>query len=181
MRLSKSIFIITIVILSCLFCSCITGGNGLRVEISPSDKNLNELASKIYEDSQLSEIIKFDGQIRELDTRYPIECIRKYNKNYRVSYLGAEKIAVIIFDDSGNKVSGSIYNACKSKSDFSVLAKGESLKNVQKIDPYGEYLFLYTGRNDTPKISSHYTKDGYLITIQYNDSNTIINIKEEQI
>lgn len=79
------------------------------------------------------------------------------------------------------KILGSIYNCRKIKSDFGELKKGQTLENVQKIDPQGEYLFLYTGRNDTPKISSHYTKDGYLITIQYDDSGTIIDIAEELI
>ena len=55
------------------------------------------------------------------------------------------------------------------------------MKRTMAIDPNGEYLFLYTGRNDTPKVSSHYTKDGYLITIEYDVSNVIISINEELI
>ena len=100
---------------------------------------------------------------------------------YRVSYLGDERIAVLLFDSSGNKILGNTYRTQLLKSDFNGLAKGQSLDAVRAIDPNGEYLFLYTGRNDTPKESLHYTKDGYLITIQYDASCSIISINEELI
>ena len=83
---------------------------------------------------------------------------------YRVSYLGDGSIAIFLFDGSGNRLLGSTYSTQLLKSDFDGLVKGQSLDEVRAIDPNGEYLFLYTGRNDTPKVSSHYTKDGYLIT-----------------
>ncbi len=67
------------------------------------------------------------------------------------------------------------------KSDFDNLKTGQSLDDVREIDPDGEYLFLETGRNDTPKVSSHYTKDGYFITVEYDDANVIISINEERI
>lgn len=137
-----------------------------------------DLTSRIYEDSQLLEIVKFSGAINELDAQYPIECLRVSSEIYRVAYLGAEKVAILLFDDSGNKLFGNIYSAQRLKSDFSRLEKGQSLQDAQKIDPQAEYLFLYTGRNDTSKTSSHYTKDGYLITIEYDSSNTIVRIDE---
>ena len=181
MRLKTFFFITTIIILLCLFCSCTTGVNGLEVKISPSDKSLIELVSKTYDDSQLLEIAQFKGSINELSIQFPIECLRFNNGEYRVAYLGIEKVAILVFDDSGNKILGNIYNAEKLKSDFGGLIKSSALEDVQKIDSHGEYLFLYTGRNDTPKISSHYTKDGSLLTIQYDDSGTIIDIEEELI
>lgn len=182
LKLVKSFFIITIIILLlCLLCSCTSVSNVLKAKISPADESLIELTSKIYEDSQLTQITQFNGQISELDVKFPIECLRKYNEIYRVAYLGVEKVAILVFDDSGNKILGNIYNVQKLKSDFGGLEKGQSLEDVQKIDPHGEYLFLYTGRNDTPKVSSHYTKDGYLITIEYDDTGTIMSIMEELI
>ena len=86
-----------------------------------------------------------------------------------------------MFDNSGSKVMGSIHDAIILKSDFNCLEKGQSLNDVRAVDPNGEYLFLYTGRSDTPKVSTHYTKDGWLITIEYDDSNRIINIETELI
>lgn len=169
------------VILLCLLCSCAKGGSELKVKISPSDKSIIDLTSRIYDDSQLLEIVKFSGSISELNIQYPIECLRDNSGIYRVSYLGDGNIAILLFDDSGNKLLGNIYGAEQLKSAFDGLVQGQSLEDVRKIDPEGEYLFLYTGRNDTPKVSSHYTKDGYLITIEYDAFNTIININEELI
>ncbi len=74
-----------------------------------------------------------------------------------MSYLGVEKVAILVFDDSGNKLLGNIYRARQLKFNLGELKKGQSLEAIQTIDPQGEYLFLYTGRNNTPKLSSHCT------------------------
>ena len=150
-------------------------------EISQPDKSLVDLASKTYDETDLSELAEFNGLLNELNTKYPIECLRKDNGVYRVSYLGDERIAVLLFDSSGNKILGNTYRTQLLKSDFNGLAKGQSLDAGRAIDPNGEYLFLYTGRTDTPRVSSHYTKDGYLITIEYNTSNVVTGINEELI
>lgn len=63
-----------------------------------------------------------------------------------------------------------------SKADFEELSIGQSLDDVKELDPKGFYTWTETGRNDTPKISTHDTCDGYEITIQYNDDNIITNI-----
>ena len=153
----------------------------MKIEISPSYKSLVDLSSQTYDDSLLYEIAKFNCSIEELDSKYPIECLREDNGMYRASFLGNGKILVLLFDNSGNRLSGNIYSTHLLKSNFDELIKGQSLDAVRAIDPNGEYLFLYTGRNDAPKISTHYTKDGYLITIEYDVSNVIISINEELI
>ena len=185
MRFEKSYSLIAtliaIIVLLFMICSCAKGGSNLKIEISPPDKSLINLASKVYDEQQLLELAKFHGLLNELNAKYPIECLREDSGTYRASYLGDESIAVILFDDSGTKLLGNIYSVQLSKSDFDGLTKGQSIEEVKTIDPNGEYLFLYTGRNDTPKVSSHYTKDGYLITIEYDDFNTIISINEELI
>ena len=164
-----------------LFCACAKGESDFKIEESPSDKSLIDLASEIYENSQLSDIAKLDGSITELNAEYPIECLRKSGGLYRVSYLGDGKAAVLLFDASGNRISGNVYDVQLLKSDFDRLKKGQSLEEVRKTDPNGEFLFLVTGRSDTPRVSSHCTKDGYLITIEYDASNTIVGISTELI
>lgn len=181
MWLKKTFILIFMTIFSVLLCSCAKGGSDLKIEISPSDKSLIDLASIIYEELQLSELVKFNGSIDELNAQYPIECLREDNGTYRVAYLGDGSIAVLLFDNYGNIFRGNIYNTQLLKSDFEGLTKGQSLEEVRKIDTNGEYLFLYTGRNDIPKVSSHYTKDGYLITIEYDASNNVVSISEELI
>ena len=72
---------------------------------------------------------------------------------------------------------GNIHRTTLFKSDFDRVAVGQSLDEVRAFDPNGEYIFLYTG-SGTPRVSSHYTKDGYCITIEYDVSNTIISINK---
>ncbi len=181
MRLTKYYFLIFIIVMLLVICSCTKGGSDLNIEISPPDKSLVDLASKIYEETELLELMKFSGSLNELNIKYPIECLREDNGMYRVSYLGDESVVIFLFDGSGNRLFASTYSTQLLKSDFDKLVKGQSLDKVRAIDPNGEYLFLYTGRNDTPKVSSHYTKDGYLITIEYDVSNVITSINEKLI
>lgn len=206
MRLTKcfSISMIIVIILLCVLCSCAEGGSSLETKTSPakepssdfvsetyesnsetetfsSEKPLVDLVSKTYNEAQLLEIVKYNGSMDELNAQYPIECLREREGVFRVAYLGENSVAVVLFDNSGNKILGGVHSTLKRKSDFSCLSKGQPLEDVRGIDPDGEYLFLYTGRNDAPKESTHYTKDGYLITIEYDDSNTIIGIEEEFI
>lgn len=173
---------ITLVLMSVwLLCACAKGGADLDIEVSSSKKTLVELATITYNEVELLEIARFDGSIDELNARYPVECLRDKGGKYRASYLGNGSVVVIMFDNSGNKLLGNIYSTQQFKSCFDGLEKGQSLEKVREIDPHGEYFFLYTGRNDIPKVSSHYTKDGYLITIGYDDSNSIISVEEELI
>ena len=181
MKIAKYYSLIFVILMFIEICSCTKGGSDLNIAISPPDKSLVDLASKVYEKTELLELTRFDGSLNELNIKYPIECLRADNGMYRVSYLGVENIAVFLFDNLGNRFSGSIYRTQLLKSDFEGLIKGQSLNEVKAIDPNGEYLFLYTGRNDTPKISSHYTKDGYLITIEYDASNVITSINKELV
>lgn len=171
-------FIIGII---CMAIAYFTYGSVRGIKTSPENKSLNDLVTKVYSAEQLSDITEVDGSINELNKLYPVECLRRYGKLYKVFFLGDGEIAIITFDDSFNKVFGEIKYLEKLKADFSVLNNGNTLKDVQAIDPNGEYLFLYTGRNDTPKVSSHYTKDGYMITVEYDSSNVIVGINEELI
>ncbi len=181
MRLTKYYSLILIIVMLFALCSCTKGERDLNIDISPTDKSIVDLASKIYDETELLELTEFNGSLSDLNNKYPIECLRENNGIYRVSYLGDGSIAIFLFDGSGNRILGSVYSTQLLKSDFDGLVKGQSLDDVRVVDPNGEYLFLYTGRNDTPKVSSHYTKDGYLITIEYDVSNVIISINEELI
>lgn len=181
MRFLKTHAVITAIILMFILAACSKGGIELNTEISPPDKSLIDLATKTYEDMQLAEIVKFSGNITELNNRFPIDCIRMDDGIYRVSYLGCERIAVILFDASGNKLFGKVYSAQRLMTEFDGIAEGLMLDEVQVVDPDGEYAFLYTGRNDFPKVSLHCTKDGYLITIEYSANNTITSITKHLI
>lgn len=146
-----------------------------------SNKNILELSSNCYSEGQLAEIIQFNGTIGEYNDNFPIDCIRRDFYGFRVAYYGNIGIAIVRFNDLGEKLTGEIVSTKKCKNDFSQLSYGDELQIVRTIDPEGQYLFLETGRNDYPKVSTHYTSDGYLITIEYDELHLITNITEELI
>ena len=84
MRLTKYFFLIFLTVMLLMICSCTKGGSDLNIEISPPDKSLVDLASKTYDETELLELMKFDGLLNELNVKYPIECLRKDNGMYRI-------------------------------------------------------------------------------------------------
>lgn len=178
MRIAKFVGVILAV---CLLCACAGGGDVQSATASPPDMSLVDLATTVYTDEALRDILQFDGTFRELDAKYPVECARSVSGSLRVAYQGNTQVALLLFDDNGGKLAGRVCNAVCARSDFDPLTRGSSLEDVQRIDPGGEYLFLYTGRNDTPRESTHCTRDGYLITIEYDSENAISGITIERI
>lgn len=162
-----------------LFESCEQGKFSLKV--SANDKTIADLSSKRYSDSELANIAEFDGSVDELDDKYPIECVRSYYKGYRVSYLGDGNVAALVFDSHGDKQWGRVHKTRLSKADFGAIKNGEAVADVMALDPDGEFLFLYTGSDDAPRVSSHYTTDGYLISVWYDDSYKVEKVEHELI
>lgn len=179
MNLNKVNSILAALLVVFALCSCRKEENALNVELSPTNLNVNELVSVVYDESQLYDIVQSNNSIDTLNNRYPIECLRKSNGILRASFLGDASVAVLLFDQTGSLILENIYHTSTLSSDFKDLTIGDSLKAVQSIDPDGSFVFLYTGRDDTPKMSTHYTRDGYLITIEYNASSTITKIDLE--
>ena len=136
MKSIKYYSLISIIVMLLVMCSCTKGGSDLNIEISPPDKSLVDLASKIYDETELLELTKFNGSLNELNIKYPIECLREDNGIYRVSYLGDGSIAIFLFDGSGNRVLGSTYSTQLLKSDFDGLVKGRSLDEVRAVNIY---------------------------------------------
>lgn len=181
MRIFKNLFTIITLVMICTLCSCSKAADCMSVRLSPQDETLYELSTEIYDDYELKNIAEFSGTLQELNANYPIECIRKISAGYRASYCGEFNVTSIIFDASGQKIIGNVYQTSKEKIYFDDLSVGDSIEDVKEIDSAASYSFLYTGRNDTPKQSVHYTSDGYLITIEYDNNHLISDIKSELI
>ena len=93
-----------------------------------------------------------------------------------VVYRGKTKILMLTFDSCGNKLSSEFHEMNVKKDAFDTIRVGSMLSEVQTVDPTGGYFFLYTGRND-PRVSAHYTTDGFLINITYDNHNVVENIE----
>ena len=171
----KIVFIIVVVVAVQMLTSCLLkGGFDLNSVEFNENKNILEIVTTVYDESQLNDISSLRCTINELNNRFPVECIRKDFNHYRVSYAGKNMFVVIHFDEDGKWLMTHTYKANLSLSDYKTIKKGQTLAEVIEIDPEGDYIFLYTGRNDCP-ISTHISVDGYLIQIIF-DSNIVDEI-----
>ena len=145
---------------------------------------LNSSGIFVYSDEQLTEIAELADTKDKLMEQYPtaytrtVSIVQNNISNAKpaveVIYRGETKVLRLMFDSiSGSKISSHYYNTFCSRNEFDTLEIGQSLSDVQTIDPEGEYFFLYTGRNDVPQVSTHYTTDGFVITITYDKNNVI--------
>ena len=173
--------LLVVLMLLCLLTACVKREDALEIELSPHNKSVAELSTKKHSESELTTIASFVGSIRNLNEKYPIECIRKTERGYRVTYYGDSSVSVLLFNNSEELVMGNVYSTSQPKEMFGSLSTSDSVYDVQKIDPNGYYPFLYTGRNDVLKQSTHYTVDGYLITIDYDEKYMFSSIGIELI
>ena len=155
----------------------------MTFKVSPENLTVFELVTTEYDDEQLHKISGFRGSIIELNDEYPIECLRHIEKGslYRASYVGDSKVLTIWFNDNGELQMIRTSLLSPSKAQFDELTIGQSFDDVYQLDPTAEYDFLNTGRTDSPKASSHYSSDGWLIHISYDDQFQITNIISELI
>ncbi len=180
MTLIKKLFFFAavVVIMAETLTSCINRGNILNNMELSENTNIFETVTTVYSESQLRDLSTLNCSIDELNSRFPVECIKKTDNHYRVSYVGENMFTVILFDENGKWIMANTYKAYLPLSDYKTIRKGQSLDEVMEKDPNGEYLFLFTGRDDSPRISCHYSVDGYLITIKY-ISNVVDEIQIE--
>ena len=88
-----------------------------------------------------------------------------------------EKILSIYIDTAGNSsVAIEITPSCQLV-DFQALAINGKIDDMLRLDPKGQYMFLFAGRNDLPRVSQHFTSDGYYLVIRYDHDGKICEIK----
>lgn len=152
------------------------------VETSRANDNVNKLIKKIYSDSELEKINLLKLSYLELDNLYPIECVRYINNiEYSVTYKSENKYLIIKFNKNGEKKYSNIYISSYEKSDFSFINIGESFFNIKEFDDNGYYYFWNSGNTETEYKSWHYTTDGYIIILTYDEHLDVIGIEEELI
>ena len=69
----------------------------------------------------------------------------------------------------------SIFFVTKTRGYFDELQPGDPITKVQSIDPTGFYPFLIEG-SDAPKVSEHFTEDGYHTTVTYDADLNIMSV-----
>ncbi|MDR1892057.1 MAG: hypothetical protein LBQ48_03495 [Oscillospiraceae bacterium] len=153
----------------------------MEIKISEKGKPIQELLTEIYSEEQLNEINDLKSSLKELNSQYPIQCLREVTGGYRAAYRSTNSILLTFFDGNKQKLFSQKQTLLKKKADFESIKVGQTLDEIRDFDETGDYIFLYTGRVDTPKISSHYTVDGCLFKISYDDDLKVISIESELI
>ena len=179
MKKYKLLCCVIIAVMSLLY-ACEKGDN-ISLSLSDPNKNIVDLITTNYSNEQLNKINAYGGTINQLNSEFPIQCLRAVKSGYQAVYRGDQKILIIVFGLNGDKILSKIYNISKTSSVFDGLTVGYTLDETQKLDPLGDYTFLYTGRNDIPYVSYHCTHDGYIIQISYDNNNTITAIEKNMI
>lgn len=141
-------------------------------------QNLCNLATKTYTNEELEAIKSFEGNYYELGGKYPIQCSKQLGDSYRVSYLGQDRVAVLVFNSKGEKLSGQVYTTTCTLEELTELAVGDSVEKVKQVHP-DAYFPLITMDKDRVR-SEHYTSDGFLVTVYY-DQDVITEITTELI
>lgn len=180
MKIVKSIVLILLLIVSITACTNTEGGAS-KINENTKEISSDKINKNIYKDEELNEIINFTGTIDELMSKYQNQYTKEFDNGYQIVYYGESSVAIIWLDTNDEILMSKIYPCTQSKSEYDNLKIGESLEKVQSLFPKDEYLFLHTGRNDIPRVSTHYTKDKYVIYITYDDNNLITNIQLETI
>ncbi len=95
-----------------------------------------------------------------------------------IAFFGETRLLVCYYDVDGVFL-GSLKKLYSIESvKFDSITVGSSLQDVIALDPNGSYLFLYTGRNDLPKVSMHYTLDKQEVVITYDENNVVQEVKK---
>lgn len=152
-------------------------------DISDGSVNIIDVVTETYSGKDMfDEIDTKKYTLDELNNKYPVEFIKKYkcaDDSYfdLAAYMTAEGYIILHYDESGNYTFGENVIAEKMLKDFYVLNTSDSVDDVQKFDQNGKFSFLYAGDINIPKISNHYTTDGYMIMIYYNSDYAIEKVE----
>lgn len=152
-----------------------------------SDENVNDIITKEYSNKELNEIESSDLNLENLDKIYRIECIRKDTyypfSSYKVVYKSKNKFLIICFDEKGEKLYGFSPRMSNEKHKFDSVEIGKDKKTKIYLNDLNLSLISELDsliRHDS-SLSAHYTKDGYLITFDYDENDIVIDKKVDMI
>lgn len=173
--------LITIIILLCLTSCEIKGRSDMQILLSDRNQTIYELITNIYTIDQLKHIEQSNYNYDDLCLNYPVQCIRKEGDIYRVIYRAKDRLLILYYNQYGELLLHKQVTLNIVKKEFDQINQQYDVYDVKAIDETGEYDFLYVGDTEIPKVSVHYTKDGYLLHIEYDERWRVIKVSWELI
>ena len=168
----------------------------LEQYVSAEDHNVTTESSARYSDSEIEEIEEFTGSFLERIRQYPFSVLRRLTyyyplfktalpytnadyettvDTYIATYIGERTIHFILYDYKGMELSSWSQELSPHSIFFERIFIDDDLNTMMNLDPAGDY-FGTSGRTDLPKLSTHYTRDGYIIIVCYDDSYKVNSI-----
>ncbi|MBR2615348.1 MAG: hypothetical protein IKC69_01575 [Clostridia bacterium] len=132
-----------------------------------------------FSEEELRAIASFEGTLSELETQFPstyadiVNCTPFGEMSNIVGfrhyvYYGTGKVLVASYDfQVRTRTSAEFYPLQHPKAYFESLSACSTLEEVRALDPKGEYI--ETGAWYSDSASYHYTTDGYVIAVLYQD------------
>lgn len=152
-----------------------------------SEENVNDIITKEYSNKELDEIESADLNLEKLDKKYKIECIKEDSyypfSTYKVVYKSNNKFLIICFDEKGEKLYAFAPRMSNEKQKFDSIEIGKDDRNKVYLNDSNLSLVpeLDFVINHNSNLLAHYTKDGLLITFEYNENGIVIDRKESMI
>ena len=168
----------------------------LEQYISADNHDVTAESSIRYSDSEMKEIEEFTGGFLERIKQYPFSALRRLTyyyplfktalpytnadyettvDTYIATYIGERTIHFILYDYKGMELSSWSQELSPHSIFFERIFIDDDLNTMMNLDPAGDY-FGTSGRTDLPKLSTHYTRDGYIIIVCYDDSYKVNSI-----
>ncbi len=185
-RRTAALLLSALILLSACLCGCQQEEKvkNFPVALSKTDRSALELCEVYYTDEELDAIYDCaaeEGTASHLNDSYEIDCLRRDEEGCHVIYTGQKKVLVLYFDQQGKWIEQE-KKACLIKmlgtaADLKKVKVGSDISVVQKADKNAFYPFLENA--DLPRVSRHYSEDGYVTVIAYDDSNAVVSIDRE--
>ena len=154
-----------------LFTGCVNHDQKVMgIPIIESNVNIFDVLECEYSPDEIQNIMNMRVTLPELNEKYPVKCLKMHNDAYYAYYRSDENLLILLYDREGVKKNYRLCFPDVSCDRLTSITSGTSLTEVQSIDPKAHYTFLYAGDINFPKVSTHYTTDGYMVQITYDEN-----------
>lgn len=143
--------------------------DGIQIALSDPDQTVYQLATTVYTAKRLRQIEQSGYNYHDLSANYPVQCVRQAGKLYRVAYRATDRLLLLYYNQQGKLLFHKRQTPTVAKQALDMVNVQDNVYAVKAIDPTGTYDFLYTGDTEIPRVSAHYTTDGYLLHIEYDE------------
>ena len=158
--------------------SCTERGHYNLMEISQDTIMYNRI-DKVHDLEEVLDFLKSESNMYDIFEKLDIKYYKALNGMYYTVIKTDTNLCLLSFNNEKiyNSTSYVVFSSLKSKRSIEKLNVGDTLNDVLKSDPTGQYNFLLKSWDGVPHISCHYFEDGECFSIVYEDD-IIVSIQK---